>query len=916
MKKFLLIKFILLHLSLSSQVLPTLNFTTIKSEAVIDTLSIEVNIWDNIAETTIDITFYNPNESIMEGTLEVPLNNSQSITEFHLEVNGKLRKASIVEKEKGRVAYEATVRENIDPGLLELNRGNVFKARVFPIPGNGFKRARIKILDHLNFSNGNYIYKLPTKSGYTVPNFSLKVKNYGDKSPIASNDLEFVKWNNISLLELSQKNYKFGKEIKFQIPETNTKVWLNNSYFYTSIEVSDLFVVKEKRISEYKKLTVLWDISASFKNRDLELEYSYLKKYLSGINSKSDVLIKPFNITTYSGKSFKAGEWNKILSYLDMLNYDGGTSLEKLNFNYKDTEEILLFTDGITTFDNLTEPSLSNIPITTISSSYRVNRSLLRYYSIKTGGDYIDLLNSGELKNRPKLIRFEASGIDKVFTDLEIDNNRFSVSGRLLDRRGYVKLIFRKSDGIEVTRKIDINEVSNDTMDTERLWAIKKIQELNLLYEKNRESIQELGKKHGIVTRNTSLIVLDRVEDYARFNIEPPKELRQRWEELVRLSREDKAREEVSKISQAVSDMIALKDWWNRDFPREPPPVINKAKSMEVLESREEAPITLSRSEDEYEAGLERKEKSIGSSEKEAIVVEGWTPDEPYINEIKNLNGDALVDKYYELSKIYKNRPSFFIDMASQLHSAGNEFMALMAISNVMEMGIDEPELIRITLYLLEKFGYFKEALDISYKLLDIRGEEPQTYRDIGNLALLNGLYQEALNNYYIVLEGRWDSRFNGIKSVVLNELNFLISRYRKELDLGGIDKRLIYPMPLGVRAVISWSSDNNDIDLWVKDPYGEDCGYSNSLTYTGGKLSADFTGGYGPEEFSIKEPLTGDYFVEINFFSDNRVSVSGPVTIKVDLYKNYGKKVTKKTIIRRLTDVKERITIGRINFD
>ena len=44
-------------------------------------------------------------------------------------------------------------------------------------------------------------------------------------------------------------------------------------------------------------------------------------------------------------------------------------------------------------------------------------------------------------------------------------------------------------------------------------------------------------------------------------------------------------------------------------------------------------------------------------------------------------------------------------------------------------------------------------------------------------------------------------------------------------------------------------------------------------------------------------------------------MSISGPVTIKVDLYKNYGESVVKETIIRRLTGVKERITIGTVQF-
>ncbi len=44
-------------------------------------------------------------------------------------------------------------------------------------------------------------------------------------------------------------------------------------------------------------------------------------------------------------------------------------------------------------------------------------------------------------------------------------------------------------------------------------------------------------------------------------------------------------------------------------------------------------------------------------------------------------------------------------------------------------------------------------------------------------------------------------------------------------------------------------------------------------------------------------------------------MSVSGPVTIKVELYKNYGEGIVKEVVIRRLKDVKERITIGKIKY-
>jgi uncharacterized protein YfaP (DUF2135 family) len=45
-------------------------------------------------------------------------------------------------------------------------------------------------------------------------------------------------------------------------------------------------------------------------------------------------------------------------------------------------------------------------------------------------------------------------------------------------------------------------------------------------------------------------------------------------------------------------------------------------------------------------------------------------------------------------------------------------------------------------------------------------------------------------------------------------------------------------------------------MDLWVIEPTGEKCYYSHPSTKIGGRLSKDLTGGYGPEEYMVKNAL------------------------------------------------------------
>ena len=72
--------------------------------------------------------------------------------------------ADIVEKQRAREIYETILREKRDPGLLEWTGGNVFKARVFPIPGNAEKRIRISYTQVLPRTGDRYRYSYALQS--------------------------------------------------------------------------------------------------------------------------------------------------------------------------------------------------------------------------------------------------------------------------------------------------------------------------------------------------------------------------------------------------------------------------------------------------------------------------------------------------------------------------------------------------------------------------------------------------------------------------------------------------------------------------------------------------------------------------------------------------------------------------------
>ena len=97
------------------------------AEAVkITEISADVQILGNIAQTTLDLIFENSSDRILEGEFEFPLGENETVSGYALDINGKMRKGVVVEKDKGREVFESIVRKNVDPGLVEMTAGILY----------------------------------------------------------------------------------------------------------------------------------------------------------------------------------------------------------------------------------------------------------------------------------------------------------------------------------------------------------------------------------------------------------------------------------------------------------------------------------------------------------------------------------------------------------------------------------------------------------------------------------------------------------------------------------------------------------------------------------------------------------------------------------------------------------------------
>ena len=950
-------------------------------------LSVDILVVGQTAVTTMEMTFYNPNSRVMEGEFEFPLSDGQQVSRFALDIDGKLREGVVVDKALGRKAFEDIVRRGVDPGLLEKTEGNNFRARVYPMPRRGTRRILIAFEQELSQKNGQDFYFLPIANVVKLKKFKIhtEVVSRFVKADIQNSlQLDFTQSRNSYISEVEQTNYILDKNIallfpKIDKPQLITATNGNESYLYGNMTLEKQSL-REKEAP--KSIGILWDNSLSNEKRDFAKEYALLDAYFKEIKN-TKVTLTTFHIRAAKPVIFdvKDGNWQELREYLEKQVYDGATDGNAMVFP-KGADQYLLFSDGIFNFGakEFDLPSLVKslqAPVSVISSLQVANWDKLQYLAGATGGALINLTTQA-LPEALKALRYQSfqllgykvksGNVTALYPQKgALVGENFTFAGQLSSEEATVVVSLGYPGKVIVEKELTFSKDNTAGVGEfallRRIWAEKKIAQLQREGALAKD-IDAVGRQYGIVTEGNSLIVLETVADYVRYQITPPKELQREYERLVNKEKQDKEKEKKEHLDYVVKLSEAQSKWWNTSFPiagtkpvkntpdqssNESTAGINARASASTLAIRGIGSISES-SADQAElaevmviSGYSRSSRKEGRQNKKAaketaqvlsyeeqseaedrsgelantskIALNDYNPDTPYLKVMEYADPTKAVETYYKLKKEYGQTPSFYVDVADYFFKKGDTEQAILVVSNLAELSLEDAQLLRVLAYKLSAYKAYPEAVSISRKVVAIREEEPQSYRDLGLALAQAGEYQQAIETLYKVVERPWDQRFRDVQLIVMNEINNIINT-QKGLRTSFIDKRLLKKEPVDIRVVLTWDTDNSDMDLWVTDPEEERCYYGHRQTYLGGIISQDVTGGYGPEEFMLKKASKGNYKIEVNYYGNRSQKQLLPVSLRITFFTHYGTPQEKKqeTTVR-LSNQREVIDVGSFEF-
>jgi hypothetical protein len=532
----------------------------------IEQADVSVQMLGDVAETVFELTFCNDGPRAVEGEFALTLPEGATVSDYALEVNGAMRAAVAVEKERARTAYETVKRRLIDPGIVEREAGNVYRTKVYPVPAEGTKKLRIRYIETLREGGDGFLFSLPLNFSEPVDRFSCQL--VGEELRITDGaGLDFAdgglradktSFRPTGRLEVTRK----PTEEELMVVEDGPK-----PAFMLSARIPEM---APRARPAPETVMLVWDASGSGRGRDYATEFALLDAWFTQLGDTRVKLCLLRDQTEDAGEfHVRGGAWQELKQALEQVDYDGATDFSQLTVASGQADVMLLVSDGISTL-GLKQPAVE-VPWFFLHPDSIPAGNPLGRLAIASGGDDISLskkFTTAALDKlslaMPRLIA--VTGVD--VTDVVIEatpGQRLRVLGTLKEsREGTLDIRYGCGNEVVTTRTVSYQPGGNANGMVRRLQAQRVLADIERQFPPDRKAIIAHCKRHCLVSEFTSLIVLERLEDYAEHGIRPPEpELQSQYDELSRKFSK-RTLERIDGLGRIWGEKLA---WYAKRFP-------------------------------------------------------------------------------------------------------------------------------------------------------------------------------------------------------------------------------------------------------------------------------------------------------------------------------------------------------------
>ena len=796
----------------------------------VDALDIDAKVDGLHARVSTTITIRNPNPRPISAPLAFPLPDGATVCGYALEIDGAMVDGVVVPKEKARVAFETEQRRGVDPGLVEAVKGNVYRTRVYPVPANGTRRVRVDWVAPLALGpDGSSAALALPMPGVPLARRTVAVEvsdNTAPEPPTLGGfgDRRFERAERFWRVTGTEENVAPRDDLLIALPKlpdtivSTERTPDGDVWFCASLAVDPPDPRQAGVLSPLRAFTVFWDASAS-RAGDHAKEIAGIRGAFA--EKKGSFRLVVFRNAVEPARTFETV--GALADALEKVDYDGGTDFAAVAAAIAATEgPAFLFTDGMDTLSGKPIDFAGRKDVFAFVSGAETDRESLRQ---ACGGRVFGPdLTEAKLGTWPdgSLHGFNDEQLVSGVTGTGIADvqgigrpciGRATVLGRLVADQSEIVLdcgaarlrgLEAPTPAVKVVLRASAAKPGS-TLAT--AWAAMRVQQLAPRADDNAEELLALGRRFGVASPATSLLVLESLDQWLRHDIEPPAtlpEMREQWL-VAKKNRpgEDPEAKAARHLEMLKGQWKQRMEWWATDFskvkPTEPAgklranpqdgmaaPAEDFDDEVELAaedEGAEEANFAADSAAPVLAMGRMRSAapapaaaapareagsvRGASAPRAGAISVKAWSPDTPYLKAL-----DAAEDPhaaYLAQRADWAASPAFYLDCAGWFFAKGDHDFGVRVLSNLAELRIEDPALLRVMAWRLKQaagefiakmrlcgtwFGFlpgssaqtYEQAIAILRRVCKLRPEDAQSWRDLA--LALDEYGREALPAY------------------------------------------------------------------------------------------------------------------------------------------------------------------------
>ncbi|MBL4848390.1 MAG: hypothetical protein JKY65_22955, partial [Planctomycetes bacterium] len=789
-----------------------------------------------------------------------------------------IQEARVVEQMRARQVYEQIVRKRVDPALLEWSGGNTFQARIFPIEARGLKRIVFTFEQTLPRAGDHLRYAFPLPGDVRLGDVELFVHTKNpdalelDLPPLAGvlrepsgTPIDTDDWTRLRFV--APKGFSGALDLAFDAPGpqilTGPIPGLEGQALFARVrpQIPD----RESTVPTGKALFLV-DTSLSEEGVRRALASELLLEVLKRDPTISEYAVLLFDVrprwlhaktyrkNTPAARAETRAELAKI--YLEgATNFAGLLGELASEASWTDAGKPaarFLLSDGLITWGNdKVDVLLSRHPqalkgpwFTYRFGDVAVNGALFAKLSRLSEGRTVNVLSAEQLPaaaiaHRKVPVRLEAVRLEGGHEFVVAGDPELVFPGQTLDvaarfapgeKPSHLEVVL-EIEGVRHLQRIPVQ--TGSSVLAARAWAELWVGRLLALDdERLQRRVVALSQAFGLANKAASLLILEDDAEWVAHELET---------EPLDLAH--------------FAGLRAAEESGRLDL-------LQGIQMDSVSEDGRALVLALLRSKlPPLQRGLPLMDRPLAGGLKRLT-------DE--VSYRKARSADALDVKAYD--RIARARAI-----------AGDTCGAVRGLSCVVEKRPRSAEANRLVGYACLALGQYGPAAELFERVRLTRPFEGQSFLEEALALEALGRFGEAARNFEIVLA----RSFPRDQAQIRTTARYHYARMLADLLLGGgiegeLEARLtarkagLETKPgefarTALQLSIHWNTDGTDVDLWVVEPEGERCYFSNRSTKAGGRLFWDTTTGYGPELYRrVQCEAEGSFDVLLHYYGNN----------------------------------------------